>query len=209
MPDPLARQREVLRRIAARLKARRGPCRVPNLILMTDDSRAIDWAQAAVALPRGAAVIVRSRDPKSRARLAHKIIRATRPRGVLTLIAADIRLALRIRADGVHFPELEASRIPLAKRVMPFGIFTCSAHGRTGLILAERNRADAALLSPMFSTKSHAAVPPLSPLKWSSLRTGLAGRVIALGGINSKNALRALSVSADGIALIEGWVAAR
>lgn len=174
---------------------------------MTDDARPFDLIEAVRSLPRGAAVVVRARDSKDRSSLAKEIMRAARPRGVLTLIAADARLAIRLRADGVHCPEAEAGRVAAAKRALPKAIVTCAAHGREGLVRAARYGADAAILSPMFATRSHPGAAGLTSVRWALLRAGFPGHVIALGGVDADNAQRALSASANGIAVIGAWIA--
>lgn len=76
---------------------------------MTDDTREADWAEAVAALPRGAAVIVRHREPHAREALARRLRAIARAQGVKLLVADDPALAVRVGADGVHVPELAAA----------------------------------------------------------------------------------------------------
>jgi thiamine-phosphate pyrophosphorylase len=207
MNNPLDRQREVLRRIAARLTAVRKPCRVPSLILLTDDSRDADWTEAVAALPASSAVIVRARDAKRREELARALLKLARPRRISVFVAADPELAIRLRADGVHWPEKLSARACGMKRAFPNLAMTLSAHGSQGLRRAHELRADAALLSPVFPTYSHASQTALGPVRWGLMRGSSRVPVLALGGIESKTASRLFGLKPDGVAMIGGWVA--
>ena len=208
MSNPLAKEREALRRAAARLKARTLGCRVPTLFLMTADERNVDWRSAIVDLPRGAAIIVRARDPRRRVRLAEEVLKVARPKGVLTLIASDANLAIRLRVDGVHFPNPVVARTSGLKRAMPRFLITASAHDRTELVRADRRGVDAVLLSPVFTTNSHLGVPALGPLRWALLKRDLRTTTIALGGLSAISAARVVAVGAAGIAVIGAWIGA-
>jgi thiamine-phosphate pyrophosphorylase len=173
---------------------------------MTDDDRAADWVEAIKALPRGAAVVVRSRDAFKRESVAKAVLCAARPRGVLTLIAADAKLAIRLRADGVHVPEAIIEKMQGHKRACPRWLTTSSAHGAMGLTKAAHKRADAAILSPIFPTQSHSGAQSLGQVRWAYLRSRVTGSVIALGGVDEKNVRSAVVAGAGGLAIIGAWI---
>lgn len=173
---------------------------------MTDDDRTADWVEAVKALPRGAAVVVRSRDAGKRESVAKSILRAARTRGVLTLIAADVKLAIRLRAEGIHVPEAGIEKMQGHKRASPRWLTTSSAHGARGLTKAALKRADAVILSPIFTTQSHPGAQSLGQVRWAHLRSSVTSSVIALGGVDENNAKRAIAAGAGGLAIIGAWI---
>jgi thiamine-phosphate pyrophosphorylase len=172
---------------------------------MTDDDRRIDWVEAVRALPRNAAVIVRSRSASRREALARTLMPIARKTGVLVFIAADAALAIRLRADGVHWPENLPANLASLRRIGPKLILTMSAHGAPGLVAARRHKADAAILSPMFATQSHPEKPGLRAVRWGALRRLAHLPVLALGGIGAQSAAAAVSLGASGLVVIGAW----
>lgn len=205
MPSPLSQERDLLCRYAARLKAQRPHCRIPTLVLLTDDDRSVDWINAVMALPSGSAVIVRARNPERRKALALATIRIGKPRRILILIADDIKLAIRIRADGVHFPERNAWKIACLRRCNPNARVTMSAHSARGVAVASRLGANAVFLSPMFPTVSHPKTPALGATRWAMLARTSRIPVFGLGGLNPGNAKAAIASGARGLGVIGSW----
>jgi thiamine-phosphate pyrophosphorylase len=88
VPHSLARRK--LASAAAHLNARSPHGgRVPHLVLMTDDERLADPLLAARLLPKGAMIVVRSREDARRSELAHALMAVARHRGFIVLIADD------------------------------------------------------------------------------------------------------------------------
>jgi thiamine-phosphate pyrophosphorylase len=198
----ISQARAKLARQAARLNARGGR-RLPSLILMTDDSRDADWAEAVRGLPRGAAVIVRHRNAGAREALARQLKPLCTARGVKMLVAEDVRLAVRVRADGVHVPERHAARLRGVRRAHPRWLITSSAHGAAAIAAAQS--ADAVLISPVFATASHPAQQALGAVRFAALAAG-ARAAYALGGIDGDSAQRLAALRLAGVALIGGWL---
>lgn len=177
---------------------------MPALVLMTDDTRGVDWPQAAAALPRGAAVIVRHREPKAREALARRLKPVCAMRGTLLLIADDLRLAVRVRADGVHIPQRHGATIAAIRARFPRWLVTASAHGAASVIAARAAGADCVLIAPVFATASHPGRGALGPVRFAALAGG--PNCYALGGIDARTVRRLAATPACGIALIGGWV---
>lgn len=173
---------------------------------MTDDRREADWLEAVRALPRNAAVIVRTRDPARREALARDIMAVAKRKGVRILIAADLGLAIRLRADGVHFPEASSARLSWVRQINPKLILTVSAHGPKGLVQAHRLKAHGAFLSPLFATASHPMAAPLGPVRWGLVSRSAGIPVLALGGVTAGRASHAVALGATGIAVIGAWI---
>jgi len=168
------------------------------MILMTDDTRDVDWVAAAAALPRGAAVIVRHRDVEARATLARRL-RAVR--GTRLLIADDEGLAVRVGADGLHLPEKRSVRAGAIKAAHPHWLVTASAHSAA----AVRAGADAVIVGPVFATASHPGAPSLGMVRFAALVRD-ARYAYALGGIDAGSVQRLAALPLAGVALVGGWI---
>ena len=180
MTNSLSRRR--LASAAARLNAsHREAGLLPPLVLMTDDARLPDPLAAARALPRGAMVVVRSRDAARRAELARALLGLS---VLVVLVADDPELALRLNADGVHLPERRAGDAAHWRARRPRWILTAAAHGARG---GDVNL-DALFLSPVFATASHPERAALSAARANAIARGLSTPVYALGGIDARNA---------------------
>jgi thiamine-phosphate pyrophosphorylase len=174
-----------LARAAFALNAKRA--RVPALVLMTDERRLQDPVPAAHALPKGAAIVLRHTGAKSLAALAHRLKPIARKRGILLLIAGDGALAARIGADGLHLPETRAREARFWKTRHPAWRITVAAHSLKALGVAVRVGADAAILAPVFATRSHAGRAPLGAARARLMARAVPLPVIALGGIDARN----------------------
>ena len=65
-----------------------------------------------------------------------------------------------------------------------------TAHSLAEIAQARRVGAHAVLLSPTFATQSHPGAPSLGPVRWRLLAAQAGMPVIALGGMNPRNAHR-------------------
>lgn len=161
---------------------------------MTDDERLPDPLAAARALPKGSLVIVRSRDTKRRHALGEALRAQTS--GLILLAADDPLLADRLH--GLHLPEARARDAAHWRVLRPHWVITVAAHGPRGL---HAPYADAALLSPVFATKSHPQTKNLNPARARLMARHASLPVLALGGVTARNA--ALLAGFSGIAAIE------
>jgi thiamine-phosphate pyrophosphorylase len=170
----LARQANALNRAA-------GAPDIPSLFFFTDPVRTPDPCAIAETLPRGAAIVFRHFGAENRETMARALARIARRRRLVLLIAADPALAAKVRADGVHWPEARAG---LRAR----GLNTMAAHSPAALARAGRLGMDAAILSPIFPTRSASGHAQLGPVRGGQIARGAPLPVIALGGVNGKNA---------------------
>lgn len=102
---------------------------------------------------------------------------------------------------GIHVPEAARKnwqRRDLA-RLSPAWI-TTSAHSLASVAHATRWGADAVLLSPILTTKSHQAGRALGWWRAASIRRYAAVPVLALGGIDARAGRRTTDLGFDGIA---------
>lgn len=192
---------------AAALKRQSGGSAAPfSLAFLTDRKRIARPEPIMRALPKGAAVIYRDYDDPKRVAVASRYAAICRAQGVLFLVAGDAALARRVRADGVHLPagmlrESAVGRIKNGRLRRP-AILTAACHDADELRLAVGIGADAAFLSPAFATASHPHTECLAAEAFRALAAGAALPVLALGGINERNAGALAGKNVAGLAAI-------
>jgi len=179
---------------------------IPRLWYFTDPDRSPDAIAIVGRLPRGAAVVYRAFGAEDRLPTARALRALTRSRGLRLLIGADEDLAGRVGADGIHLPERMNHRIGPLKRYRPDWFVSVAAHGRAAI--QKGQGADAVVVSAVFPSRSPSAGPPLGAIRFAFLVRASRAPVIALGGVNIKNAPRLVSTGAAGLAAIEGFSAA-
>ncbi|MDA1089135.1 MAG: thiamine phosphate synthase [Proteobacteria bacterium] len=181
---------------------------LPSFILMTDETRLADPVAAAKALPPNSAVILRHYSGSNREHLARRLMAVTRRQNIRVLIAADVRLALKVGADGVHLPEAMAALGPGPWQAWrkPGWLVTAAAHSPAALFKAKVAGADAALLSPVFATASHPDRAALGVVRFQSWCRLSPLPVYALGGMSVSAFLRLRGGDALGFAGISGFV---
>lgn len=156
---------------------------LPRLWFFTDPARTPDPAAVARRLPAGTGVVFRhfgAHDAVDTARALRRI-----PDLVL-LIGADPSLAATIGADGVHLPERLLHKARALKQRRPDWIVTVAAHSAAALRRARG--ADAAVLSPIFPTRSASARAPLGFQRALRMALAAPAPVIGLGGVTRARA---------------------
>ena len=173
------------------------------LVAVTDERRGSDPLALAARLPRGSTLIFRHYGAPDRSVMAIKLAVICRKNRLKLLVAGDLGLAIRVRA-GLHLPDGMAKqatpRIRLWQR--RGGTLTVAAHDRSGLRRAAKLGAEAALLSPLFATRSHPGSKPLGLRAFRRLARGANLPIIALGGIDRTSVLQLTKAPITGIAAI-------
>ena len=181
---------------------------IPALWLLTDAMRGANPLVVVRRLPRGSGMIIRHTDDTARRKLAQALMPLCRRLGITCLIAVDWRLAAAVRADGVHLPERLAGTGVAAGaflwRRTRGRLLTVAAHGAAALVAAQRSRADAAFLAPVFATRSHPNTLPLGTIRTAALTKRARVPVLALGGVSLKTIPQLTGSGVSGIAGI-GW----
>jgi thiamine-phosphate pyrophosphorylase len=174
-----------------------------TLVAVTDERRGGDPLALAARLPRGSTLIFRHYEVPDRSVIAIKLAVVCRKNRLKLRVAGDLDLAIRVRA-GLHLPDGLAKhagpRIRLWQR--RGGALTVAAHDRSGLRRAAELGAEAALLSPLFPTKSHPGVKPLGLQAFRRLARGADLPVIALGGVDRTSVLLLKKAPIAGVAAI-------
>jgi len=167
---------------------------LPKIWLMTDERLGDDLLPAIQRLPAQSGVIFRHYhlDAAARKFLFGQVMRMCRRRGHILLLAGDERTAMRWRADGFHQRSQRASRL----------LHSAPVHDAREIAAVRAARPDLLLLSPIFATNSHPGARPLGPSAFNRLaKLVSSSRIIALGGMNRRNAQMLLP------RLIHGWAA--
>lgn len=156
---------------------------LPELWLLSDARNDAVLEDALARLPSGSGFVFRHYhldEADRRARFdALKAVCADR--GHLAILSGDADTACSWGADGIYGPPGE-----LGKRAGLLRIAT--AHGAREIFLANRNGADAVMLSPVFPTRSHPGGACLGATHFRELAARSEVPVIALGGMDRERA---------------------
>ena len=157
---------------------------LPALWLISDARNDAALERALAALPRGSGLIYRHYhlDPAERLARFRALRRIVRARGHVMVLADSALTAREWGADGIY----GAPRALWPRRRGLLHLAT--AHDLAELGLAARLGADAALLSPVFATRSHPGGGTLGPVRFRLLARQAGLPVIALGGMTRKRA---------------------
>ncbi len=134
--------------------------------------------------------------------LAATLHAALRDRAML-LVNGRIDIALAVGADGVHLPErsLRGSR---ARDIA--GDACCivgrSVHSAEAAVAAEAEGADYLQVGTIFETSSKPGRPAAGLSLLREVREAASIPIIAVGGINARNAAGVIAAGADGVAVI-------
>lgn len=156
----------------------------PDLWLISDARNDAVLETALLRLPRGSGLVYRHYHLADSQRLARfrALRRIARSRGHRVILADSAVTAREWGADGIY----GAPRSLYPRRSGLLHLAT--AHSPQDLALAARLGADAALLSPVFATRSHPGGPILGPVRFGLFARSAPLPVIALGGMNAARA---------------------
>lgn len=159
--------------------------RLPRLWLLSDERNDAVLEQALRALPRGSGFVFRHYHLATDARRLRwrKLRRIAAARGHVVVLAGSAALAREWGADGVY----GGATTP---RLSPGLMQIATAHGLRELASARRGGADAVMLSPVFSTRSHPGAATLGPVRFRLIAARSDLPVIALGGMTPATARR-------------------
>jgi len=158
---------------------------LPRLWLLSDERNDAGLEHALKRLPPGSGFIFRHYHlpPAERAARWFALLRVARARGHLAILSDSALTAREWGADGIYGPP--RALYPTSRLVT-----LATAHSLREIADANRVRADAVLLSPVFPTRSHPGAPPLGPLRFRLLAGHARMPVIALGGMTPRSAGR-------------------
>ncbi len=181
---------------------------LPPLLFLTDPERTPEPWRIAERLPEGAGVVFRAFRRPYALEVGRRLAETTRRRGLVLLVGADAELATALAADGVHLPERDLARTASLRLDHPDWLITGAAHSARALQGAVAAGADAALLSPVFESRSPSAGAPLGAARFVELVRDAGLPVYALGGITPLTAPELAASGACGLAAVEALAAA-
>jgi thiamine-phosphate pyrophosphorylase len=135
-----------------------------------------------------------------REQLAMALMRTVQGRAVLT-IGANVQLARRVGAHGVHLPacaDVGAARVCLG----PEAFIGVSAHCERDVQRAMSAGADYATLSPVFPSASKPGYGPALDVDAIERASACGLPILALGGVTKANAARCLDAGAAAVAVM-------
>ena len=159
---------------------------LPDLWLISDERNDDALEDALARLPRGSGFVYRHYhlgDPERFERFG-ALRRIARSRGHLVVLADSALTAREWGADGIY----GAPRTLYPRHCDLLRIAT--AHDLSEIAQANLLGADAVMLSPAFATRSHPGAPSLGPARFRLLAGRSEAPVIALGGMDERNARR-------------------
>jgi thiamine-phosphate pyrophosphorylase len=158
---------------------------LPDLWLLSDERNDAALERALWRLPRGSGFIYRHYHlpPQERVARWYDLLRVARGRGHVVVLGDSAQTALEWGADGLY----GAPRALYPTRDL---LTLATAHDLHEIGFANRFGADAVLLSPAFSTRSHPGAAILGPTRFRLLAAHARMPVIALGGMTTATARR-------------------
>ena len=180
--------------------------RLSPLILMTDPTRIPDLPNIVATLPKGSAIIYRhfgKKDHVIEAQLLREITKAQNQQ--LLIGGGDIDLALKIKADGVHFSR-NTKLVDLRefKALHPNKLVTLAAL-KTGSYDGSLTFLDGLFVSSIFKSNSPSAGEPIGLKHLKQAVIKFKAPIIALGGITAQTAPKLIGSGIYGLASIDGF----
>lgn len=153
----------------------------------------------AVVEPANVGVMVRRRTTA-----ACRTIRSiTAESGAWLIAHTDIELAKAMNADGIHMPSSAIDSMSV-DRAGQFRWRSVAVHSDNELARAVKRGANAALISPIFSTPNKGA-PRGEEALASAAQVAPDLHRVALGGIDESNVGRCVAAGASGVAVVRAW----
>jgi thiamine-phosphate pyrophosphorylase len=186
-----------------------------SLYLVTDRGLARGRSNSAIvaAAVRGGVTCVQLREKTCSTREfieeAARLKALLKPSGVPLIINDRLDVALAVGANGVH---LGQSDMPLAAARSLVGstmVIGISAESVEDAVAAQAGGADYLGVSPIFATPTKPdTAAPLGMAGLQAIRRAVNLPLVAIGGLNHRNAAQAIRAGADGVAVVSAIVAA-
>ena len=186
---------------------------LPRVYPITDRRLSgLSHAEQVQRLIRGGATLIQLRDkdagPREFYRQAADALEIAREHSVKLIINDRVDVALALGADGVHLGQTdlpaEAARRLLGEAL----IIGFSTHDITQALLATKLPVNYIAFGPIFKTSTKENPDPVAGLALlHKVRTAIGSMpLVAIGGINSRNARAVIGAGADSLAMISGLV---
>lgn len=131
-------------------------------------------------------------------------------KGTLFLVNDRVDIAVAVDADGVHIGQDDLPYAAARKQLGPKKIIGVTVHSVEEAIEAEKNGADYLGVSPIFVTQTKLdAGKPAGITLIEQIKKAVSLPLVAIGGINLKNAPEVIAAGADGLCAISAVVASQ
>lgn len=177
--------------------------KLPSLIFITDVEKVKNIFMTIENLPKDTLVIIRDYNHPEREIYAEKIAAICKKRRLKFLVAGDLKLAKKLKANGVHLREDMAKDIRIWRLKNSKQIITISAHSASAIQKIQNYNVDAILLSPVFPTSTHPCALSLGIKNFKNLSKQSKIPVYALGGVDKENVEKLEQCNIAGIAGID------
>jgi thiamine-phosphate pyrophosphorylase len=186
---------------------------LPDLHLVTDRALAPDLparleAALAGAPPGRVAVHLRERALAGGALLAlgRALLAVCHRRGAVLLVNDRLDVAAALGAGGVHLPSAGVPPGEARRLLGPSALVGVSCHGPDDVERARDGGASYATFSPIWDTPSKRPYGPPQGLAALAAAARLGLPLVALGGVDGRNAPQAYAAGASGVAAIRAWL---
>jgi thiamine-phosphate pyrophosphorylase len=186
-----------------------------SLYLVTDRGWARGRSTPAIvaAAVRGGVTCVQLREKTCSTRefieAAARLKALLKPSGVPLIINDRVDVALAVGANGVHLGQRDmplAAARSLVGKAMVIGITVESVEDA---VAAQAGGADYLGVSPIFATPTKPdTAAPLGMAGLQAIRRAVSLPLVAIGGLDHRNAAQAIRAGADGVAVVSAIVAA-
>ena len=165
---------------------------LPLMFFFSDRTAVKNIFNVVQNLPKNSAIIIREYDLNKTQKLdfAHKIIKIAKQKSLKVFVSKNWQLAIKIKADGVHFSDYDNAQKCLWKSNKIFSkklLISYSCHSLSSIKMAAKYGCDLIFYSPIFATKTH---PQQKAIGSFGLRNAIAKTSIpiyALGGVTQQN----------------------
>ncbi len=171
----------------------------------TDISRIHNLEKSISFLPKNSIVILREYNlsQSKRQELALKIQKLCKKFNHFLFIGKNIEIARKIKANGVHFSDLDKNSWRFISKKYPKLKISFACHSLKSIKKAQNSNSDILFLSPIFATKSHENSKILKTRNLAKACEISKKPIFALGGINQKNLNSVIKSKARGFGAIE------
>jgi thiamine-phosphate pyrophosphorylase len=187
-----------------------------SLCLVTDSglSRGRSLRSIVEAAIRGGATLVQYRDKSASTRRmieeARELLVVCRAAGVPLIVNDRVDVALAVGADGVHVGQDDMPAREARALIGEGRLLGVSAENLEQARRAAAEGADYVGASPVFPTPTKDdAPPPMGPEGLLQMAAALTIPVVAIGGINERNAEEIIRCGAAGIAVVSAIASAQ
>ena len=181
-----------------------------KLYVITDRRLKPEIESVREALEGGATSIqlrIKNASTKEMIKIGKKIRELTKEYDALYFVDDRLDVALATNADGVQLGP-EDMPISLAREIAPNLIIGASVYSLEEALQAEKERADYLGAGSVFPTPTKAGVRVIRVEGLRKIVESVKIPVVAIGGINHKNARDVLKTGVDGIAIISAIMGA-